>query len=80
MVDIFLMERVVYFQDIYGNRFYFDIEEGCISVDGPLFIKDMLSVVLKAHEFIKCERVFFEHIPHVFGRPRRTGKIEILTL
>jgi hypothetical protein len=75
------MERVVYFQDIYGNRFYFDIEDGCISVDGPLFIKDMLSVLLKAH--VTCqenERVFFEYIPHVFGRPRRTGKIEILTL
>jgi len=77
------MERVVYFQEIYGNRFYFDIEEECISVDGPLFLKEMLRVLLKAHEFIKCEKnekVFFEYIPHVFGRPRRTGKIEILTL
>lgn len=86
-----MIERIVYFQDIKGNRFYFDIEKRCISVDGPLFLKEMLSVLLKAHKFIgrdrtvyltcqEKERVFFEYIPRVFGRPFKVGKIEILTL
>lgn len=86
---------MIYFQEINGNRFYFNKREpdlkGAFWVDGPEILKEMFRIMLKAPKFLANDKelhitnnerkLFFnDYIPRVFGTPSKKGILEMVEI